>query len=90
MSPYLTSERTFYVFGISNCKWCDAAIDLLLSKGEDYTYFAIDEDAETEDDVIITFLYKYTGFKSAPQIWCNSDHIGGYTELKKFFDDEGS
>lgn len=58
------------------CPYCIAARDLLDTKAVEYTDVAVDGNLELRAQIS-----RLSGARTVPQIWINSDHVGGYTEL---------
>jgi len=71
----------FYIVSRDDCPWCDKAIDLLKSKGEDLRVFSV-----LEHPMIIRLMVT-SGMRTVPQVWRENKHIGGYTELKQLFEE---
>jgi glutaredoxin 1 len=72
---------TYVIYGRENCGWCVRAKNLLDGLEEDYRYIDINE-----SDLSRAYLID-NGFKTVPQIWLDTKHIGGYTELVSFLDE---
>ena len=65
----------------SDCAYCTLACELLKTKGLEFSITSIEKDRWVLD------LFKKAGIKTVPQIWCDGEHIGGYTELKENLDE---
>ena len=70
-----------YVYGTEDCKYCDAAKDLLDHAEVDFKYYDI-----TGDEELLKFM-RDRGHASVPQVYFHSSkgemiHWGGYTDLK--------
>ncbi len=65
------------VYTMEGCPYCERAKALLTQRGIDYQekLVPLDNDAEWER------LYKLSGMKTMPQIFCGDILVGGYTEL---------
>jgi glutaredoxin len=63
------------------CKYCKEAEDLLRVYGKNYYKIDINE-------VGIREMFKERGFKTVPQIFRESTHIGGRTDLQKHLQEE--
>jgi glutaredoxin 3 len=66
-----------------NCPFCDQAKALLKQKGITYEEKKIG-DGYTKEDL----LESVPNARTVPQIFLNDNLIGGFTELKKFFEQE--
>lgn len=66
-----------------NCPYCDKAKQLITStKGGSVVHYSLEESRWILD------LFKKAGLKTVPQIWTfGGEHIGGYTELKEYLND---
>lgn len=60
----------YHIYGKHTCPYCKAAIQLLVEQGERYTYHHASDE-----------LMKKRGWKTVPQVFQGSTHIGGYDEL---------
>jgi glutaredoxin len=69
----------FKIYGKSGCGFCERAKMLLDMKSEKYEYFDISNDAEKQSE------FKSKGWRTVPQIFKDSERIGGYNELKNLF-----
>ena len=65
------------MYGTSSCRHCMDARDFMQEKGIDYEEYLLDL-MPLEKDVMI----ERSGQKSVPQIFINSQHIGGIDDLK--------
>lgn len=67
------------IYGITKCKWCDSAVSLAKEKGLSYDYRNMDSN--------INFYTELKGlvpkFKTVPQIFWGTRHVGGYTDLER-------
>lgn len=66
----------------SDCPWCDAAIDLIQSKGEAVQVYDI-----TGHPMLAKTL-KLAGCSTVPQVWCGTEYVGGYENVKKWYDND--
>ena len=65
-----------------NCPYCDKAKQLINSKGGSVSHYSLEESTWILD------LFKKADIKTVPQVWTfRGEHIGGYTELEEYFDD---
>lgn len=71
------------VWSKENCPFCDQAKSLLSQKGITYEERKIGSGYTKE-----SLLEAVPTARSVPQIFLNETHIGGFTELKKYFDKE--
>ena len=67
----------YYVLTRSDCDYCEKAKQLLIENGKAYSQTGI-----LADHVIIKLMI-VAGLKTVPQIWCENEYIGGYTELQE-------
>jgi len=65
------------IYGKMDCNSCTAAVQLCKDKNLEYKYYHLD------DHYTIMELWAKVKFKTWPQIWVDSEHISGYTELKE-------
>mgnify|MGYP003134319000 FL=1 len=71
----------YLIYSISNCPFCDKAKELLRHKQIGFYDIAVD----MKKDIAIDIVSK-TGLKTWPQIFIDGSFIGGYTELKQYFE----
>ena len=62
-------KTTWTVYGQEGCVFCVKAVELLRNNGDTIVYKDIREHPNRGD------------FRTVPQIYRNSQHIGGYSEL---------
>ena len=68
----------------SQCNFCDSAKALLKGRGETYTLYSVDS---FSSKWVLT-LVKQAGYTTVPQIFKpDGTHVGGYRELKEYFDE---
>lgn len=70
----------FFIYGKSNCQWCDAAKLLLERKGFKYKYGDIVNDETERRD----FIEDFPDARTVPQIVHNGRRVGGYEDLVKY------
>ena len=70
----------YKVYGTKICLYCDKAENLLKTKDLPFEKIYIDEDDNAKDYIV------EQGFKTVPQIWLDDKYIGGFNELKAYFD----
>lgn len=68
------------IYSINNCGYCEAARALLKSKGLDFLEINITDDFDKRQALV-----EKTNHRTMPQIFIDDKFIGGYTELKEFF-----
>jgi glutaredoxin len=66
------------------CGYCDSAKALLKQKGIEFEERKIGSGWTKEQ-----LLESVPSAKTVPQIYLDGKHIGGYTELKKYFESQG-
>jgi glutaredoxin len=70
---------TYVIYGRENCNWCVRAKNFLEQREEEYRYIDINDDPRTKAFIVSK------GFKTVPQIFEDTKHIGGYKELVGHF-----
>lgn len=79
------SIETFTIYSKDNCPYCDKAKQLLLQEGLNFKEVRVAEnDSCTRED-----LFERTGLKTFPQIFYHQQVIGGYSDLKQIYDQNG-
>ena len=73
------------IFTKPSCPYCDWAKNLMRVNGVQYTENLIGKDILREE-----FIELYPEQKTVPLIFINGNKIGGYLELKEFFNSESS
>lgn len=69
------------VWSKNQCPFCDQAKNLLKMKGIEYEEKNINNGYDRED-----LLAAVPGARTVPQIFLDDKLIGGFTELKKYFE----
>ncbi len=64
------------------CGYCDAAKHEITQRGWSYTEYNISDPALREE-----LKQKAPDAKTVPQIWIGKNHIGGYDDLMKYFEE---
>ena len=67
----------YYILTRNECDYCEKAKQLLVDDRVPYSQTNI-----LADPIIIKLMI-VAGLKTVPQIWCENEHIGGYTELRE-------
>ena len=68
----------------SQCNFCDRAKALLKGMGESYTLYSV----ESPSSKWVLTMAKQAGYTTVPQIFKpDGTHIGGYRDLKEYFDE---
>jgi glutaredoxin len=70
------------IWSKDNCPYCVKAKALLEQKGVEYREHVIGKDVTREQ-----LLERVPNARTVPQIWLDGNHIGGYTELARFYSD---
>ncbi len=78
---------SFTIYTISDCRWCDKALDLLLDRDETIHMMNI-ENNETVKKQILEYLETIKKRPTFPQVFCDGTYIGGYTDLQEWFKDD--
>lgn len=68
----------YWIITKPECPHCDRAKHLLSKKGEAYQAFSYDTHP------MLTKLMLKAGLKTVPQIWHNTDYIGGADDLDNY------
>ena len=84
----------YKVFTKPNCQFCVRAKELLDKLNIPYETYHLGENLEGGDGnytVTIDQMFEMIGkqVRSMPQIMNNEKHIGGYTDLREYFINEG-
>ena len=66
------------VYSGNNCPWCVRAKALLDSRGLDYQEINISTQIHRTEEMV-----QRSGRRSIPQIFIDSEHIGGFDELSQ-------
>lgn len=69
------------IYGKEACSYCTMSKKLSESKNVDYKYLQLGVDYEMQD-----FQEKFPGARTFPQILVNEKAIGGFNELRNYFD----
>ena len=65
------------------CGYCDMAKREFEKRGWEYTAYSINEGPLSKNNKA-SLMERFPNATTVPQIWINDNHIGGYTELKKW------
>jgi len=76
--------NSFTVFTQPGCPFCTKAIELLKLDGQAVNIVDINENPEAREKMV------ENGFKTVPQVYHNSDHIGGYEALVQYMETAGA
>ena len=69
------------IYSRPHCSFCELAKIVMTERGIDYEDVGLTENKDRE-------WFKSQGYKTVPQIFdSEGNHIGGYTELRKYFND---
>ena len=71
---------TYYIITREDCSWCDKAKETLNNRGEPY------EALSYLDHPMFAKFMVAAKMKTVPQIWHDNEYIGGYAELRKYFE----
>lgn len=74
------------VYSKNGCGYCTAAKNLLNMKGVEVEEFNFQIDASKREELFERCAEINVVPKTAPQIWLDEKYIGGYDELKAYFD----
>jgi glutaredoxin 3 len=67
------------IFGLPNCTYCKQAAELCTAAGLDYVYTDLAKSPEQMDEL----ESRIGRFKTVPQIFVNTKHVGGFDGLKE-------
>ena len=68
--------KEIIVYTTNFCGYCNAAKMWLQNHGLNFKEINLDEGNERE-----VFMEKYPHLRTSPQIFCNGENIGGFTDL---------
>jgi len=71
------------IFGTSNCSYCDMAKKLCENFSIPFVYY----DIATDTNAMNYLMDEIGVFKTVPQIFVDSEHVGGFSELKEMLND---
>ena len=74
------------VYSKNLCGFCTMAKNLLKMKNVEYEEKNIEEDIEARKELFEKAEKIYVTPRTAPQIWLDDKYIGGFNELKAYFD----
>ena len=83
------NKNNILIFTKKNCSYCVKSLDILNSL--DLQYKNIELKGKTSDENVDTIefvLHALTGQKTVPNIFIRGEHIGGYTDLLKLYNDD--
>ncbi|KAF9130723.1 glutaredoxin [Linnemannia schmuckeri] len=75
----LIRENKVMFFGKSYCPYCQNAKSVLAAKGVQYKAFEIDLEAKGAE--VQDYLQQKTGQRTVPNIFINTRHLGGNSDL---------
>jgi len=79
--------KTVFIFSKSYCPYCDKAKDLFASMGVEYKAIEVDQvPAIDKDTNFINGLHENSKSRTFPKVYIGEKCIGGFTDLKKLFD----
>jgi len=76
--------KSYQVYSIDHCPYCERAKALLKTRGKDFDEIKVDR----QDTAQVQALVARSGMRTFPQIFHGDKLIGGFTELDKL--DQGS
>ncbi|MFT7372051.1 MAG: glutaredoxin 3 [Oleiphilaceae bacterium] len=71
------------VYTTQTCPYCYAAKGLLIEKGIDFHEYDVSFDHAMRKE-----LMNKTGRRTVPQIFFNDQHIGGFTDLEQYLENQ--
>ncbi len=75
---------TAIVWTQANCSYCEQAKSLLTLKGIPFEVRIVNGKDWTKEQL----LSAVPGARSVPQVFLNENYVGGFNELKKYFERE--
>ncbi len=78
-----TNIITAEIFGTSTCPYCEKAKALLTEKGIHFVYKNMDDEQSGFFDQLVG---RIKSWKTVPQIFLGSEHVGGYDDLLSRFE----
>lgn len=71
------------VFSKSYCPFCEGAKQLLKSRKVEFNVMELDK--EKDGVKIQAYLKEFSGQGTVPNIWIESNHIGGFDNLRELY-----
>ena len=68
--------KDIIVYTTNRCGYCNAAKMWLQNHGLDFKEINLDEGNERDN-----FMEKYPYLRTSPQIFCDGENVGGFTDL---------
>jgi glutaredoxin 3 len=84
----LIAQNKIMIFSKSYCPYCTNAKNLLQQKKAAFCSLELDKESSEVCDTATSQLRELTGQKTFPNIFINSKHIGGFSDLKKLNDEK--
>ena len=81
-SDDLVGRSDVIIYTRDLCDWCDRAKKEIKARNWNYTEYNISDPTLREE-----LKVKAPDAKTVPQIWVGKDHIGGYDDLMKYFEE---
>lgn len=79
------SDAKFVIYTLSHCPYCQKAKQLLKENNFYFTEIPVADDDQKARDA----LSNQSGLKTFPQIFFGPQLVGGYSNLKQIFDENG-
>lgn len=77
------------VYSKNGCPFCVQAKLLLDMKGVEVTEYNFQTDPEKREELFERAAAINVVPRTAPQIWLNDEYIGGFDQLKAYYDRQG-
>lgn len=77
------------VYSKNGCPFCVQAKLLLDMKGVEVTEYNFQTDPEKREELFERAAAINVVPRTAPQIWLNDEYIGGFDQLKAYYDKQG-
>lgn len=84
LGKYVSPGKVF-IFSKSYCPYCDQAKDLLKSLGVQFGSVEVDKSNGFPNN-FEQYIHENSGFKTYPKVYIGEKCIGGFSDLKKQFD----
>jgi glutaredoxin len=83
-------ENNFTIYSKSGCFNCRKVKDLLKSKNINYEIIDCDDYLLEDKEKFLLFIQSHSNIecKTFPMVFCNGHFIGGYTETKRFHENQ--
>ena len=94
MPSLLIVHQKIMVFAKSYCPYCKRTkatlrnLEIDLGSSLDVHVIELDEEPEDDGRLIQQELLRMTGQRTVPNVFINSEHIGGNSDIEEMYDEE--